>query len=77
MVDKLLTNILMPVNGIIVSLLVGWMLSKKASETWLAGGADGLALPKMVWINCCRVVFPLIILYVMISGLWEFLSANL
>lgn len=79
MVDKAVTVLLMPINGIVVSVLVGWAMSKKACGAWLDEGhlpGSVLRFWQMLWINCCRFLFPLTILYIMVDGIWEFVGAN-
>jgi NSS family neurotransmitter:Na+ symporter len=66
--DFLASNVLLPLGGLFIALFVGWIWTDGAKQEVENGGAApfGLYVP---WLWVCRVVAPLAIAYIFITGL--------
>jgi neurotransmitter:Na+ symporter, NSS family len=66
--DFLASNVLLPLGGFFIALFVGWIWTDGAKQEVENGGAApfGLYVP---WLWVCRVVAPLAIAYIFITGL--------
>ncbi|MFK8139258.1 MAG: sodium-dependent transporter [Bdellovibrionales bacterium] len=63
--DKISSSYLLPIGGMLISLFMGWKLSRKAVEKVVGG--PGLAATGLLWL--LRVVAPLAVLAVIINGI--------
>ncbi|MBP0047278.1 sodium-dependent transporter [Marinobacterium sp. AK62] len=65
LLDYLTANILLPLGGLLVAVLVGWFMSKQALENELSLSAGGFSL----WYNTLKFVTPIAVLVVFIYNL--------
>ena len=66
--DFLASNILLPLGGIFISLFVGWFWKDEADKEITNQGTQPFGL-HMPWIWICRIVAPLALVYIFITGL--------
>ena len=66
--DFLATNLLQPIGAFAIAAFVGWISGARAVEEATAGGAHRFGLAT-AWLWVCRVVAPLTIVWILLSGL--------
>jgi len=63
--DYLVTNIMMPVGGILIAVFAGWMMKTEFSRDELYGGRDTLGYK--AWLFLTRFVAPAVLAFVLID----------
>ncbi|HPK07944.1 MAG TPA: sodium-dependent transporter, partial [Aminivibrio sp.] len=66
--DFLSSNVLLPLGGVFIALFVGWFWTADARREVTNEGTNSFGMMEP-WIWVCRVVAPLGILYIFITGL--------
>ena len=66
--DFIASNVLLPLGGIFIALFVGWFWTDGAKQEVSNNGAVPFSL-YVPWLWVCRVVAPLAIAYILITGL--------
>lgn len=66
--DFISNNVLLPLGGLFIAIFVGWIWTSDARKEVTNDGVHSFALMD-IWIWICRVVAPLAILYIFITGL--------
>lgn len=66
--DFISSNVCLPLGGIFIALFVGWFWLEPARKEATNNGKHPFAWEPL-WIWCCRVVAPVAIAYIFISGL--------
>jgi len=66
--DFLSSNVLLPLGGVFIALFVGWFWTADARKEVTNEGTHPFGIMEL-WIWVCRVVAPLGILYIFITGL--------
>jgi NSS family neurotransmitter:Na+ symporter len=59
--DYFVTNLLMPVGGILIAVFAGWIVKRNFTAEELFGGRDGLAY--RIWLFLLRFVAPVVLAY--------------
>lgn len=67
-VDFIASNVLLPLGGVFIALFVGWIWTADARKEVTNEGTHSFGMME-IWIWVCRVVAPLAILYIFITGL--------
>ena len=68
MLDYLVSNLLLPIGGILISLFVGWSIKPRAVAEVHEGRDNPFRLTS-IWIAILRYVAPLAIAWILISGI--------
>ncbi len=63
--DFLVTNIMMPIGGILIAVFAGWLVKTKYSRDEFFGDRDSIA--HYIWLFLVRFLAPLVLLYVFID----------
>jgi len=66
--DFMSSNVLLPLGGVFIALFVGWIWTADARKEVTNEGTHAFGIMEL-WIWVCRVVAPLGILYIFITGL--------
>jgi len=66
--DFIASNVLLPLGGLFIALFVGWFWTEGAKQEVENNGAAPFSL-YVPWLWVCRVVAPLAIAYIFITGL--------
>ncbi|MGI6252330.1 MAG: sodium-dependent transporter [Aminivibrio sp.] len=66
--DFLSSNVLLPLGGAFIALFVGWFWTDDARNEVSNEGAYSFSLME-IWIWVCRIVAPIAILYIFVTGL--------
>ncbi len=67
-VDFIASNVLLPLGGVFIALFVGWVWTADARREVTNEGTHSFGMME-IWIWICRVVAPLAILYIFVTGL--------
>jgi NSS family neurotransmitter:Na+ symporter len=65
--DFLASNVLLPIGGLFIALFVGWLWSDEAKKEISNQGDTPFGLTG-IWIWICRIVAPVAIGYIFLSG---------
>lgn len=66
--DFMSSNVLLPLGGVFISLFVGWFWAADARNEVTNDGTRSFGLME-IWIWACRIVAPIAILYIFVTGL--------
>jgi NSS family neurotransmitter:Na+ symporter len=57
--DQITTNYMLPVGGILVGVISGWVISKSDREAGFEGWGSASRVPAIIWTWCARLVAPI------------------
>ena len=61
----LTTNLMMPLNGLMIALFVGWKMGRNR----MAGFLDMTGIPLNIWMFSIRIVAPVVIVFILLMSL--------